>query len=1099
MYRLLIIAILLLSSSCQRFTNRYDHVTWLCAIDPKELANDERLIKIDGPNGEELTGKGLRSRLLFADGSIEEISLSSKGCLRLRNNEAVLQVLALEQGWHLSQRLDPATSRLLHLQLQKSPDIRVDFTCPAQGLYASERIAFPLKWTSDSPLNAARIELLAENESSRQTHKVFSKGYGEHLDAFPNELATRDLPEGLYRLRLAFHMSSDAWDQPGLLAVESCPLTVLHGRPTLSGLNALALDDRLAVYGQGQVLPWRATSDTEQLFVCKEERSASANEASPHCEARARCRDPGNFRNVSAVVADEVGIFDTFVFAEDRAGNRSDIYCQTTIVQPTQAELDLRWTKEEWNQPSAIMEEPQHDIELRVNGSLPGVVGSSVWQSMECKADFVRADQSIVTGRNIVCQGQKCQGRSLEDYVPCDTNISLSLGAFWGSVAREGGFLRVHVRAQDRAASVQEETASLAILPQRWSPTRLTATAMLDDTALHLEQDGEGRIYTTRGNELLVWNESRAIWDPLPRPTEAGTVSIDIWTSGSRTLILQSRSLDRQGTELWTFWERRGQDWAVLPSLEQACQQPKVLRHEGFSCIVEGGLAVFSEGRWRLMPFTDLMKAALSEHLSLREEMGSSDLSFAIGSDIYQWKNGTWEKKENGDKPVIALGTDEVGELWILRGTSPDDLSLRRNGQETRTPGFPWFDVRTRDLLFRESGPVIFGPYLWTPETKGWTRLPYFASRGFDQRIVPALSLDGELIWEYDQGFLIWNGQSLLNWDFRNLGLQPTAMNLRLAKDKTGAPIFLAEDASGGYVFPYRIGESDFSLFPPPQPNASMSQIWLDEGRLSAYVPGVGYYELMDDGWKLRIKSPMVGELGVVETESFEPYIVTQRAIYRYAEGPSWATIAHFPMDEFFYGGSKDASGRIWVYNGNQAEIAVIGERLERQLLPAELGTEIKGLFALGADLWIATDKGLVRERDRQLISWPSLGFDTVDRIRKIDETELIVSAADPSSGLIRAWIVDPFAGGRTEFALPQSMLSLGNIRKTKQGDFIFAIGFEIYRGDGRTFRRILSKEQLYSLASLPGSYLSIHDLRVDPADRVWINVGHALLLMKGN
>ena len=102
----------------------------------------------------------------------------------------------------------------------------------------------------------------------------------------------------------------------------------------------------------------------------------------------------------------------------------------------------------------------------------------------------------------------------------------------------------------------------------------------------------------------------------------------------------------------------------------------------------------------------------------------------------------------------------------------------------------------------------------------------------------------------------------------------------------------------------------------------------------------------------------------------------------------------------------------------------------------------------------------------------------------------------DPLTNQIKAWKFDVDDRTKTEFKLPGSLLSMGSIRQTSQGDWIFSLGFEVYRGDGRTFRLLLSKDELYQYAKSPGVFRNIRDLLLDANDRVFLHLGPSLLLL---
>lgn len=1076
MLRILIV-LAILSTACERLENQYDAIEMACGIDPASLGENESLIKILGPDGEDIENGnvlGIKSRRLASDGSSSDLSVTAKGCVRLPSRSGVLQVLDQQKGWGLTRNFDNAPSRFQSLQLQSPAKVEAELQCPSQGLFASDRVAFPLRWNSDGGLASTRIELLAESDAGIRS--VFRKEYGQNLEKLPSDLSTIDLPEGSYRLRAIFQDSFHAWDQPMTLTVESCPLTVLHAKPVVGGVSSLSLKEPMAVYSEGQSLNWKSQSVRDQLFVCREKRGEGES-----CGMQGVCADATKFEAVSEVLAEKAGLFDYYVYAEDKAGNRSATSCQSLLIRSEKPELNLRWAEAKWQRPMPIMEKPLSEVVLQIRSSVPELDNKTVWKSVQCKTDFQRADQSIA---------ELGSGK----YDNCSADTRIALNEFWPRIGNQGGALRMHVKAEDRAGSIQEKTLSLDIQPQRWKPTLLSGSSTLEDTTFFLLQDAAGRIYKSRNERIQRFKDDEESWEDLPMPEHAGSSFglVDMWTSGDGNLYAQWPSLP--SIMRWDL-----DHWTSLPTLSSRCEKAEAYRKNGFWCRTQSGIAYWNGSSWIEHAFS-----AMSNQMSFVQSK-DSQVWILAGSSLFHKKMG--EENWTEDKDVLGMGIDARDEVWVVRGRYLDELSFKNETAQSNIPRpaiFPWYDLRTRDFLISPSGEVLFGPNIWKPETQTWELLPYFKNYAFDQHIVPAIALNGETFYEYGEGFLIWDGKDLENWDLRNLALQATGSAMRLAFDAKHTPVLLAKDKEGGYDFPYKVRNSPWILLAGPDANNPMSQLYMDaKGQMSSYVPGQGLFQREGGAWRRIVKSPAVQEFASIDTTVFEPLLLSPQAVFLMDDNGAWQSIARFDEESYYYGGVADRRGVIWLYNGNKAELAYKeGRRFATLPLGEELGTYIKSIQRLGDELLVFTDLGLFRldeGKPAAFQSWTSLGFNGVDRIREVDQENILVTVQDEESGYIRATIFNPLTEAKKAFAIPNSGLSLGFFVRSSKGDYIYSLGFNLYRGDGETWTLLMNKEQLYSIVSKPGIFLSYQGLKLDPQDRIWVHAGTQLLLREAN
>jgi hypothetical protein len=146
----------------------------------------------------------------------------------------------------------------------------------------------------------------------------------------------------------------------------------------------------------------------------------------------------------------------------------------------------------------------------------------------------------------------------------------------------------------------------------------------------------------------------------------------------------------------------------------------------------------------------------------------------------------------------------------------------------------------------------------------------------------------------------------------------------------------------------------------------------------------------------------------------------------------------------------------------------------------------------------VATDTGLFTRAEGQTdwspSRWQDWGLQTVERVRQIDDKTLFVSVAD-SGSISELWLLDLQSGTKESFAVPENASSLGNIRRTAQGDYVIHILFDIFRTDGATYTKIFSRADLYSLPDEPnGTFMQIQNMQVDAQNRLWFNVGSGVV-----
>jgi hypothetical protein len=1114
-------AVLTLGFGCQRFEDRFDSVASLCGVDPAEMGSAERFVKLESPDGQELSPETLlttRSRFLFPSRNSENLAISSRGCVRLPAATGVLQAFSSARGWSISESIEARTDQnLLRLPLQTSPKVTAELQCPTQGFYAHDELPFPLRWASDGALQSARFEITAVNEQQQKTFVLFDKPYGVHLTGLPANIPTRDLPEGQYLFRLNFQLSTEGWDLPGPVPTrtESCPLTILHRRPEVGGLDSYSLDNRVAVFAKGSILPWKTPSRDAELLYCREPRGKDLDEGSlpstsESCQPQNRCQDLKNFERSGAIVATDLGVFDYYAYAEDKAGNRSALSCQTLVVTESKPELELLWSEADWNKPAAQMLIPRAQVELRIRGRHPQLEDASLAARYQCKVDFVREDQSILSGRPVICTSGRCRNQSMEKFVPCDADLQLSLVDLWSNMNDAGGLLRVFVLADDRAGHIEEKMATIGIQPKRWKPIRWSRSTKLEDSSMQLLQDKKGRVFSVGFQSISQRVETHASWVEWPRPEGVDNGNI-------------TTAFFAQDNALHVEWETLRQDppqfvrriyrwdesaWQALPSLDSddllKCELPQAFHRGGFFCKTTEGLALYEGGSWTLTPYPDAM--CMNRPQNLVRDAGNT-LWLQCGSSLYQKAQDQTEWAGVRDPlPLVKIAADSQGRIWTLRGTGRDALDLTMNSANEsiklpRPPSFTSMDLLAEDFVIGPASEIILGDAYWDASKNSWEVFPYLAQRDPGLRVNAHFVGKGDLLWIAEKGLMNWDGERLRYWDFGIYGLQFARTRIEAAVGQDSRPWLLASPGSS-YPFPFEFQTRSWAYFPKPKdsPNSGVSGPWVNTASVpSIYLKNEGLYTLEAGGWTRSLRSPGLRNETPVEDSIFEPILLSTQGIFRLAPDKSWTALVRFPDDHYYWGGTRDSQGRYWVYEDDSTDLGIVdGFTFSKVPLGPDTGKDVKGIFATAQGLLVATDKGLFTRAEGQPhwspSSWQDWGLQTVERVRQVDDKTLFVSVAE-SVAISELWLLDLPSGIKKSFAVPGNASSLGNIRRTVQGDYVIHILFDIFRTDGTNYTKIFSRADLYSLPDEPnGTFMQIQNMQVDAHNRLWFNVGSGIV-----
>ncbi|RYZ86598.1 MAG: hypothetical protein EOP04_13550, partial [Proteobacteria bacterium] len=384
--------------SCTKFDNKFNENVLICG--PEASDSSFSYVKILDGSGEVVNPALIENaipRFKSDSGDLQTLTLTSKGCLKLSRESGEISISIPSVGGVIDQRI-PTDHGFSELRLVSHPSVQAKFHCPVDGIYS--HLDFPSLLSVDlkGSFETSEFSIQAVSKFDGQIYQLFKKPYGVPVLEIPSTLSTKDLAEGIYSVQVLFKDPSLGLDAvPTLLnAGEDCGLVVLHQKPSL-----ISSSNALSHLNLGDVLPLQKPDATDQLFVCEEERTGVVERSS--CAAQNRCREAVNFSQAAFYKTTKQGVFDVMAYSVDKAGNRSDLECQTIAVSSTAPTLTARWKDDRWNVRGALLDLPYVSLSARVDLQHSVLSQSDLAGRLECKVDFLIAGKTILAGNSAQC------------------------------------------------------------------------------------------------------------------------------------------------------------------------------------------------------------------------------------------------------------------------------------------------------------------------------------------------------------------------------------------------------------------------------------------------------------------------------------------------------------------------------------------------------------------------------------------------------------------------------------------------------------------------------------------------------------------------
>lgn len=727
---LTVLSLLSLNYGCDSLKNKTDFIALECGLDQKSVGQNNyiKLLTSQGKGYQASDLPALKIEFKNGQDEIKPLSVTSRGCLLVPRDAGLLQVL--DSRTSESATLNLASSAvpkrdIQTLNLKPKPDIQAQLACPAEGLFASENLRQPLFVSTNGDIAGLDLRLDLLNSVNDLIRTLYHKPKGSTEISIPETLDLRDIVEGTYILKVyGHHLSQGIESRPQLLSSEKpCFLNILHGTVHIGGLDAT---HNQLVFPPRTRLPWTVQNPFENLYFCKEKRSTTGNEPlrrTSGCMVRNKCQSPSDYKEATAIETDETGVFDYFVFAENRAGRRSEVSCQTIIVSETPPTLSVNWAHEDLKKTGSTLRKPYAILNAKIETSHAWVDTPKLEDSLTCRVDFEIKGKNFFSEKGVYCTEGRCKGQSLADFVPCDKEVSFTLVDALNQPILLNSRLRLTVRSSDGAGHSAEAEASLWINQSTWVKDVLPYT--VDNQTLSLSKfllDHSSDVIGTfdGAGEKILATMRNGQWKPLQ---DGGQKAEDYYLARNRDGALRIGRSQRIGdsfkVDIFAYKDSQLIPLAITPNdnLISLCFNFLVGPNDTLYCAGNRINDVFQlvAGSWVKLP------AAMSENDSLNAGLTNwrilkdGSLAAVTPSELYLWNGTSWKKilRHGFNVRVFScdLMEDFKGRLWIYVQPSEENHGLYRIDGEnlvrypspfplTTTVGFPVHADSTEGLQY---------------------------------------------------------------------------------------------------------------------------------------------------------------------------------------------------------------------------------------------------------------------------------------------------------------------------------------------------------------------------------------------------------------
>jgi|GEM_PF-6568528 len=486
--------------------------------DGKLLTPQETAFKPLSELGGELAPQELSSlRIQVGEGAGNKSSvLTKKGCFLLPAGfEGRVRATLLQRNLALDVVV-PKTlpGDIRQEKLLKAQAASLSFQCPDGGVHSRGSFKLPFTVRARS-LDGLRLALKGRATTNNATAISLGEFSLDQSRTVPSlDVDTDALPEGTYELVPS--LRNTLGQSIPLNETATCKFIVDRTPPSVPALKGWS--ERLAM---GTVL--QANVDFPSVLeACDEPWTA---------ESTLSCNGP--YKPVLGLHLTQQGKRIVCTRASDPAGNVSPSFCFTSHVIGSKGNLRIKWTKEELNRPPSLLIVPIANLGVAIEWETPpgsGLSREDLQDSLECKVEVRSAIGGMDGYDEVKCLNGRCAGRSLKEWVPCDSMLNISLRDSGGFLA--GTFLHVHARLFDGVEYTEAPSLPLGIADTAIKATPTGGVNIRGVVAKHGQVTffGRGLVLHQSGPS----EEAQALMSPDPQID--GLVGPDIFSPGPEKL-----------------------------------------------------------------------------------------------------------------------------------------------------------------------------------------------------------------------------------------------------------------------------------------------------------------------------------------------------------------------------------------------------------------------------------------------------------------------------------------------------------------------------------------------------------------------------------
>jgi hypothetical protein len=492
-------SLLLLLKGCTPLANDFDNIVLECGSD----ANDPtaRYIKVLDQHGDSLSTEAITRLIATSNSTNESIFVTSLGCLVVKSDAKLISANAQSLSQSFSKHIDTAVV-FQKIKLSPYPEIQTNTNCPEGEIFANSEIRNIWNIVSDSNSETFAFSIFAINEATDAKAILFEKKIGEVHKPIPNELSTKNLPEGVYRLEAELIENTTGWNvAPRLLnGGKQCKMTVIH-----QNLSEAKIEYEFKSFKPNSSIEVGIDPEKYTTFFCYQNREKI--ESSNSClQNISDCENSEVFSRGKIISPVEPGVYDLFTFSRDKAGNDGKKSCLTIAVSKISPAINLKWEKDNLNQSISFFDLPYAVLNAKINVSHSDIPKRELLKNLECKMEIHTQGLFPVKGDLLDCVSGRCAGKNLSEFEPCDEDFSVSLTRAWEMPGFNRSVLELHVRTNDGAGNESTKKLSVMVNDSRWTTEPLPMPPGDDGQMIRLLPDGTYLTYGTKSKKIYRVN-----------------------------------------------------------------------------------------------------------------------------------------------------------------------------------------------------------------------------------------------------------------------------------------------------------------------------------------------------------------------------------------------------------------------------------------------------------------------------------------------------------------------------------------------------------------------------------------------------------------